>query len=160
MVNGSRTIRIEINGAQPSPSPASGEATGGAGRGSTCSPRLQLGWAVCVGRLSMTAKRLVAVASPGAASSSGELRWRSTGREVEIGRRSGAMSSGEVARRLREKRGGRWCEGIGAGGPPFIAARRGRGAAMRSSSTTRLQGRRCTGDDARVLAMSMRSRCA
>jgi hypothetical protein len=70
------------------------------------------------------------------------------------------MSSREVARRGCDERGRRGCVGLGAGGAPFIAADGGRGAAMRSSSTTRLQGQGGTGDDARVLAMSWRSRQA
>jgi hypothetical protein len=109
-----------------------------------------------VATLSRTVDLLVAVASLGMASISGELLRRSTGSEGEIGRRYGAMLSSEVARRGREERGRRWCEELSAGRPAFIAADGGHGSAMISMVATSLQGGRVDGEDAAGLARSWR----
>jgi hypothetical protein len=60
------------------------------------------------------------------------------------------------SRRVSVRRRREWCAQSGRRGAPFIVARRGRGAAVRSSSITRLQGQWWTGDDAREWATSWR----
>jgi hypothetical protein len=117
-----------------------GGATGSEGGVLESSPVLQLGLAVCAVKWLTTAKQLVPTASPTVAEIDGELLRRSTGSEGEIGWRYGAMSSGEVARRGRDERGRRWCEGMSAGRPAFIAAEGGRGSALMSMVVTSLQG--------------------
>jgi hypothetical protein len=84
----------------------------------------------------------------------------STGSDGEIGGRRWLMWRWRWSRRGSEGRGCWWCEDLREGRPPFIAAGRGRGAAVRSSMATRLQGRGMLGNDAGGLVVAVRSRRA
>ncbi|KAK1608851.1 hypothetical protein QYE76_032524, partial [Lolium multiflorum] len=75
-----------------------------------------------------------------------------TGGDGEIGRSYWTMSSSEMVRRVRDERGRHWCGEWSEGSPPFIASERGRGAAVRSSSSMRLQG--CRGDEGRRVTVA------
>ena len=68
-----RRIRGRSNGSGSSSTTTRGGATGGETRGWESSPVLQLGLAVCAGRLSTTASLLAAAASPMVAEIDGEL---------------------------------------------------------------------------------------
>jgi hypothetical protein len=59
------------------------------------------------------------------------LLRRLHGSDDEIGGLWWLMWSGGWSRRSSERRGCRWCEELREGSAPFIAARRGRGAAQR-----------------------------
>lgn len=73
-------------------------------------------------RLSTTAKLQVLAASPGVAPISGELAVVLAEIRRAIGALRAKLGRGICSGRIRENRGGEWCEGNEQGWPPFIAS--------------------------------------
>jgi hypothetical protein len=92
MRKGSRRIRSRSDERRSSSSPTRREGTGGAGRGSTAHRRRGEGRRRAAATLSMKGKQMEAVASPGVASFSGELRVLAAASILQLGRCGGESS--------------------------------------------------------------------